>query len=78
MESHARTLGKTISWRFIAMLITAALAWVFTGDVKAGMAIGLADTLVKFIVYYLHERAWASVATGYRFATMGHKDGEGI
>lgn len=66
MESHARTLGKTFSWRFIAMIITAAIAWEVTGEPAAGVAIGVADTLVKFLAYYLHERAWARFGMGYK------------
>ena len=34
------------------------LSWVITGDLKAGMQIGLADIVIKMILYYLHERAW--------------------
>ena len=78
METHRRTLAKTVSWRFIAMLVTACVAWGFTGKPAAGLAIGVADTLVKFIVYYLHERAWTSVRLGYKSHEFVETRGEGI
>jgi uncharacterized membrane protein len=75
-ESHARTLGKTLSWRFIAMVITAVLASLLAHDAKVGLTIGIADTLVKFVAYYLHERAWARVSVGY--VEVVNKQGSGI
>lgn len=65
MESHRRTLLKTLSWRAIAAVITAGLAFVATENLTASLALGSADTGVKFVLYYLHERAWARAKIGY-------------
>lgn len=65
MESHLRTALKTITWRTLAAFVTGTLAWAATGSLEAGIAMGTADTLVKFVLYYLHERAWAGVRIGY-------------
>ncbi|MEL7368014.1 MAG: DUF2061 domain-containing protein [Myxococcota bacterium] len=69
MESHWRTAAKTLSWRMIAAVITGGLAWAATGSIEAGLAMGMADTLVKLFVYYAHERAWARISAGYRERT---------
>ncbi|MEL6184680.1 MAG: DUF2061 domain-containing protein [Myxococcota bacterium] len=61
MESHARTLAKTISWRSIAAVVTGTLTWRATGSVEAGVLLGTADTLVKLVLYYAHERLWTRV-----------------
>lgn len=53
-----RHLFKAITWRIIASLTSFFLAWGITGNIKAGLSIGLADVVIKFILYYLHERAW--------------------
>jgi len=53
-----RHLFKAITWRIIASLTSFFLAWWVTGNVKAGLSIGLADVVIKFAFYYLHERAW--------------------
>jgi len=53
-----RHLFKAITWRIIASLTSFFLAWGVTGDIKAGLSIGAADVIIKFVLYYLHERAW--------------------
>jgi uncharacterized membrane protein len=53
-----RHLFKAITWRIIASLTSFFLAWGVTGNIKAGLSIGLADVIIKFILYYIHERAW--------------------
>ena len=65
METHRRTLAKTISWRIIAAIVTGVLSGVVTGSAATGLALGLADTLIKFVLYYGHERAWTHVRAGY-------------
>ena len=53
-----RHLYKAITWRIIASLTSFFLAWILTGDIESGLKIGLADVVIKFILYYIHERAW--------------------
>jgi len=48
----------------VATFITGAVTWVFTGRLDFAVSVGLGDTLVKFLGYYLHERAWARVRFG--------------
>jgi uncharacterized membrane protein len=63
-ESPSRSLAKALSWRLLATVITASLAWAITGEVRVAAAIGAADTALKLVVYYVHERVWARVAFG--------------
>ena len=58
MKLINRHLAKTFSWRLIGTLDTMVLSWIITGDLNAGMQIGLADVIIKMILYYLHERVW--------------------
>lgn len=74
METHGRTLLKTLSWRAIAAVITGSLTFAATGSVRAGLALGTADTLVKLVLYYLHERAWSRVSVGYQPTTTRSAD----
>lgn len=64
MESHVRTIMKTLSWRFIATLITFSIAWIATGRLTLALEIGIADTLIKLGAYYFHERVWIRVRFG--------------
>jgi uncharacterized membrane protein len=64
MESHARTIAKALSWRFIATLITFTVAWIITRKLTFAAEIGLADTIIKLGTYYFHERLWIRVKFG--------------
>lgn len=63
-DSHARTLTKTISWRFIATGTTIVAAYILTGEITTALGIGGIEATAKLIFYYLHERAWANVKWG--------------
>lgn len=62
-ESHIRSILKGISWRFIATADTILVALMITClfgacSVEDALAIGGVEFLLKFVVYYLHERVW--------------------
>lgn len=63
-ESHVRSLLKAFSWRVVATLTTATIAYFVTGDVTAALTIGSIEFVLKFFIYYLHERAWQLVPRG--------------
>jgi uncharacterized membrane protein len=64
METKLRSLLKTISWRTVALFITAAVSYAMTGKLAAALLLGTSDTLVKLILFYLHERMWNLVPLG--------------
>ena len=64
MESHFRTVLKTLTWRVTALAITTTVAWVITDEVKLAAEIGIADTLIKLFAYYGHERIWLKLSFG--------------
>ncbi len=64
MDSHKRSLAKSLSWRFFATIITASVAYWITGEASFAIEIGLLDTSIKFVVYYFHERAWLRIRYG--------------
>jgi uncharacterized membrane protein len=35
-----------------------ALGWIITGDPTVGLKIGALELITKFVLYYIHERAW--------------------
>ena len=59
--SRKRHVAKTFTWRIVGTLDTIALAWLITGDALAGLQIGVLELVTKFILYYLHERAWSNI-----------------
>ena len=67
MVSYKRHVLKTITWRIIGTLDTMIIAWIITGSLEWGLAIGGIEVFTKMILYFLHERAW------YRFSKFGLK-----
>lgn len=64
METPKRSIAKTISWRFVATIITGVVTYFLTGRLDFAVTVGLADTFVKFFTYYAHERIWTRILFG--------------
>ena len=56
--SRKRHLAKAVTWRIIASIVTALIAWVFGLPPKAVGMVFVADLIIKFVLYYGHERLW--------------------
>lgn len=60
--SRKRHIVKTITWRIIASTTTFLLAWLFFQDdakaVEKATGIAIAESVIKMVFYYFHERAW--------------------
>ena len=64
MDSHARTILKTVSYRIVGFFATSFVAYVFTHEWLLSSGIGLLDTALKLGVYYSHERIWCRITFG--------------
>ncbi len=64
METNRRSIAKALSWRMIATLITSSLVYILTGKGEFAATVGLADTAIKFLIYFAHERAWNRISYG--------------
>lgn len=53
-----RHLAKAVTWRIIASVTTALIALYFGLPQKAVGAVFVADLVIKFGLYYYHERLW--------------------
>jgi uncharacterized membrane protein len=58
MESHLRSILKAFSWRIVATLTTAVIAFFVTGDITTAITIGGIEFILKMAIYYFHERLW--------------------
>jgi len=56
--SPKRHLAKAVTWRIIASITTAIIAYSFGLPPKAVGAVFVADLVIKFVLYYIHERIW--------------------
>lgn len=68
MVARTRHLTKAVTWRLIASLTTALIAWAFGLPPKVVGGVFIADLIIKFILYYAHERVW------YKYIKLGVKD----
>ena len=66
--SPKRHLAKAVTWRIIASITTATIAFMFGLPPKAVGAVFVADLIIKFVMYYIHERIW------YKHVKYGVKD----
>jgi len=62
-ESHIRSILKGISWRIVATADTIAVVLLVTClngscSLENAIKIGALEFLIKFVVYYFHERIW--------------------
>lgn len=58
VESKSRSFLKAISWRIIASIVTTLIAYYFGLPAKAIGMVFFADLVIKFVLYFIHERVW--------------------
>ncbi len=63
-ESHLRSVLKAFSWRIVATLTTAAIAYAVIGEIGTAILIGGIEFVLKIFMYYVHERAWQVLPRG--------------
>tara|TARA_B100000925_G_scaffold282974_1_gene256378 strand:- start:681 stop:902 length:222 start_codon:yes stop_codon:yes gene_type:complete len=64
VESNKRSLFKAISWRIIASVVTSLIAYSFGLPAKAIGLVFFADLIIKFVLYFFHERLWNRIKFG--------------
>ena len=64
MEQHKRTFFKTMTWRLIALSITVVVVYVYSGDARESIVVGLTANAIKMAFYYIHERVWNRINFG--------------
>ena len=57
-HSHWQSLAKAFSWRIVATVTTAAIAYVITGEIDTALLIGGTEFFLKIGIFYAHERLW--------------------
>jgi uncharacterized membrane protein len=68
MIERKRHIVKAVTWRVIASTTTAIIAFLFGMPAKAVGYVFMADLVIKFVLYYMHERVW------YKHIRYGVKD----
>jgi uncharacterized membrane protein len=66
VETNKRSLVKAISYRLVGSIATFTIAFLLTGDVIVSSAVGVADLVVKTLLFYFHERLWNLIKWGHK------------
>lgn len=64
MDSNSRSVAKAVSYRVFGSLSTGFIFYFLTGDWKMSAGAGVADSIVKLGLYFLHERVWNHINFG--------------
>lgn len=64
VEKHRRSLAKAASWRLTGSIDTFVVSYIVTGRAAIAAPIAITELLTKMVLYYFHERAWASIPWG--------------
>lgn len=64
-DSNLTLLYKTILWRIIGIISTSALLWYMTGSLLLATSVGLADTIIKLVLYWGFEKKWEKLRKKY-------------
>jgi len=52
---------KSLSYRVLSITITFIISYIATGSVSIAGSIASVDALIKFGVYFTHERVWGRI-----------------
>ncbi|MBX9880741.1 MAG: DUF2061 domain-containing protein [Sphingomonas sp.] len=77
IESHPRSFAKAVSWRALGSVDTFVLGLIFSGSMKTAGAIAGTEVITKIILFYGHERLWATIPWGHRRYHAPDQSGEG-
>ncbi len=64
VETHPRTVMKTVSWRIVATLTTGIIVYILSGQILLSVGVIGVEVVAKILFYYLHERVWNMVHWG--------------
>ncbi len=76
METHKRSLVKTISWRIIATAVTLVVSYIWLGEWTSAVALAITANGIKALLYYVHERGWNQLSWGRVVSAQSIEEGE--
>jgi uncharacterized membrane protein len=66
IETTARSIAKTISWRVTGSTATFAISYAILGDFAVSSTIALIQLTFNTLLYFVHERVWNWITWGRR------------
>lgn len=63
-ETKARSWAKSIVWRLFGFIILGIISFIFTGSWTESLLVSGWFNVLRFLLYYVHERLWLKVKWG--------------
>ena len=64
MDTPTRSWTKSITWRMAGVIILGGITYWFTRDIAETTGITILFHVMRFVLYYVHERMWDRVQWG--------------
>jgi adenylylsulfate kinase len=64
MESNARSIAKSVSYRLLGSSVTGLIFFLLTGKGGLSLGAGALDMVLKIAAYFVHERIWNHIDFG--------------
>ena len=64
MESHKRSMVKSVTWRIMGVVLLSGITWLVTHNWKESTIITIVFHSIRMVMYYFHERIWLRVKWG--------------
>ena len=62
IETHTRSITKSIIWRVLGIIILATITYAFTKNLIQTTGITLVHHAMFLVIFYLHERLWLVIS----------------
>lgn len=63
-STYQRSLIKGIAWEGFSFIITLIAVYIVYGDIELSIKFSLGLSLIKILLFFIHERAWKKVRWG--------------
>ena len=63
-STYKRSLTKGIVWEGFSFIITLIAIYLFYGNLPLSIKFTLILTIIKMILFFVHERAWKKIKWG--------------
>ena len=61
MKIDKELLLKSVAYRIFSIVITIFVTWLITGNIFSALTVGIIDSFLKIIYYYVFEKMWKNV-----------------
>ncbi len=69
-ETLSRSVLKTISYRFVILILDFVAIYLFTGKIKVAIGFMIVSNIYTTVGYFIHERIWDKIRWGKKISII--------